>query len=110
MAISEQEWKEFKEGPIWRAILKGLDAAEQETIEMMISNNALKELNRDNFPEIKYGRGVIKTIRTLKCIPDLFIDEAKHGGSADGTEARITRKLVRDGQESDRSDHVSNEA
>lgn len=66
---SPEQWDEFVKHPCWKAMVEEMTEAKRRCMVLLCSNEALKTLGRDNFPEVKFERGRLFSIETFLDLP-----------------------------------------
>ena len=77
-----EQWEAFMKDPCWLYIVEELEEAEKLINNLLGSNTLLKAQSRDNFPEVKYERGRLASVKTFMNLPyakQVFAQEEKNG-------------------------------
>lgn len=76
--FTAQEWEDFIEkNPYWAEIVKRTEYAMNYVAMLVLDNEALHSVGRDNFPEVKFERGRFQGAKAILGIPHTCLEEAK---------------------------------
>ncbi len=94
MTSQPEEWKgprtrsqdieEFMKSSMWLDLLDELQVGYGITVHELVDNDALRAKGCDNFPEIKFRRGIAYSIKIMIDLPQKLLREAKEKEAYDG--------------------------
>ncbi len=97
LRLSKKDWEEFEESPGWQAIIDNLDYGYWEVLGNLVDNDKLRKAGRDNFPEVKFERGVAYAMEVMAALPKRFAKTVE------------AERMTKDGRREDPGDYPGSE-